>query len=53
MCRATHSWEGGYVAFGSDSKGGKITGKGVVTKGKMTFSDVFYVEQLKYNMLSV
>ena len=41
----------GYVAFGSDSKGGKITGKGMVTK--MTFSDVFDVEQLNYNLLSV
>ena len=47
------SCEGGYVAFGSDSKGGKITGKGMVSKGKMTFSDVYYVEQLKYNLLSV
>ena len=33
-------FDGLYVAFGSDSKGGKITGKGVVTKGKMSFYDV-------------
>ena len=42
-------FEGGYVAFGSGNKGGNITGKGLITKGMMTFSDVFYVEQLKYN----
>ena len=29
--------DGGYVAFGSNSKGWKITGKGKVSKGKMTF----------------
>ena len=45
--------DGGYVAFGGDSKGGRITGKGDVSKGKMIFSDVYYVEQLKYNLLSV
>ena len=45
--------DGGYVAFESDSKGGKITGKGQVSKGKITFEDVFYVEQLRYNLLSI
>ena len=29
------------LLFGSDNKGGKITGKGQVSKGKMTFEDVF------------
>ncbi|KAI3707586.1 hypothetical protein L6452_26212 [Arctium lappa] len=33
--------------------GGKISGKGNVSKGKMTFEDVYYVEQLRYNLLSV
>ncbi|KAI3728115.1 hypothetical protein L6452_16745 [Arctium lappa] len=45
--------DGGHVAFGSTPDGGKISGKGDVTKGKMTFEDVFYVEQLRYNLLSV
>ncbi|KAI3759689.1 hypothetical protein L6452_07690 [Arctium lappa] len=44
---------GGHVAFGDNLTGGKISGKGNVTKGKMTFEDVYYVDQLKYNMLSV
>ena len=47
------SFDGGYVAFGGDCKGGRISGKGQVSKGKMTFEDVFYVEQLRYNLLSV
>ncbi|KAI3734360.1 hypothetical protein L6452_13828 [Arctium lappa] len=44
---------GGHVAFGNNLTGGKISGKGNVTKGKMTFEDVYYVDQLKYNLLSV
>ncbi|KAI3702211.1 hypothetical protein L6452_27938 [Arctium lappa] len=44
---------GGHVAFGDNHAGGKISGKGNVTKGKMTFEDVYYVDQLKYNLLSV
>ncbi|KAI3719075.1 hypothetical protein L6452_19965 [Arctium lappa] len=46
-------FDGGHVAFGNTPDGGKISGKGDVTKGKMTFEDVFYVEQLRYNLLSV
>ncbi|KAI3769035.1 hypothetical protein L6452_00131 [Arctium lappa] len=44
---------GGHVAFGDNLTSGKISGKGNVTKGKMTFEDVYYVDQLKYNLLSV
>ncbi|KAJ9546433.1 hypothetical protein OSB04_018976 [Centaurea solstitialis] len=46
-------FEGGHVAFGGNPKGGKISGKGKVSKGKMTFDDVYFVEQLRYNLLSV
>ncbi|KAJ9544696.1 hypothetical protein OSB04_024403 [Centaurea solstitialis] len=46
-------FEGGDVAFGDNPTGGKISGKGKVSKGKMTFDDVYYVEQLRYNLLSV
>ncbi|KAI3701697.1 hypothetical protein L6452_26961 [Arctium lappa] len=45
--------DGGHVAFGNTPDGGKISGKRDVTKGKMIFEDVFYVEQLRYNLLSV
>ncbi|KAJ9553019.1 hypothetical protein OSB04_017064 [Centaurea solstitialis] len=46
-------FEGGHVAFGDNPTGGKISGKGKVSKGKMTFDDVYYVEQLRYNLLSI
>ncbi|RRC79823.1 hypothetical protein EH999_23420, partial [Escherichia coli] len=46
-------FEGGHVAFGDNPMGGKISGKGKVSKGQMTFDDVYFVEQLKYNLLSV
>ncbi|KAJ9556214.1 hypothetical protein OSB04_010828 [Centaurea solstitialis] len=46
-------FEGGHVAFEDNPNGGKISGKGKVSKGKMTFDDVYFVEQLKYNLLSV
>ncbi|KAJ9538067.1 hypothetical protein OSB04_030800 [Centaurea solstitialis] len=39
-------FEGGHVAFGDNPNGGKISGKGKVSKGKMTFDDVYFVEQL-------
>ncbi|KAJ9548908.1 hypothetical protein OSB04_021451 [Centaurea solstitialis] len=46
-------FQGGHVTFGDNPTGGKISGKGKVSKGKMTFDDVYYVEQLRYNLLSV
>ncbi|KAJ9557281.1 hypothetical protein OSB04_011895 [Centaurea solstitialis] len=46
-------FEGGHVAFGDNPKGGKVSRKGKISKGMMTFEDVYYVEQLKYNLLSV
>ncbi|KAJ9547235.1 hypothetical protein OSB04_019778 [Centaurea solstitialis] len=46
-------FEDGHVAFGDNPKGGKVSGKGKISKGMMTFEDVYYVEQLKYNLLSV
>ncbi|KAJ9539167.1 hypothetical protein OSB04_031900 [Centaurea solstitialis] len=46
-------FEGGHVAFGDNPKRGKISGKGKVSKGKMTFDDVYFMEQLRYNLLSV
>ncbi|KAJ9553579.1 hypothetical protein OSB04_017624 [Centaurea solstitialis] len=46
-------FEGRHVAFGDNPKGGKVSGKGKISKGMMTFEDVYYVEQLKYNLLSI
>nr|GEZ72859.1 ribonuclease H-like domain-containing protein [Tanacetum cinerariifolium] len=44
---------GGYVAFGDNSKGGKITGKGKIKTGKLDFDDVYFVTELKFNLFSV
>nr|GEW33662.1 ribonuclease H-like domain-containing protein [Tanacetum cinerariifolium] len=43
----------GYVAFGGNSKGGKITGKGKIRTGKLDFDDVYFVKELKFNLFSV
>nr|GEV89558.1 hypothetical protein [Tanacetum cinerariifolium] len=43
----------GYVAFGRNPKGGKITGKGKIRIGKLDFDDVYFVKELKFNLFSV
>nr|GEW05417.1 putative ribonuclease H-like domain-containing protein [Tanacetum cinerariifolium] len=45
--------DGGYVAFGGDPKGGKITSKGQISTGKLDFKDVYFVKELKFNLFSV
>nr|GEU68842.1 ribonuclease H-like domain-containing protein [Tanacetum cinerariifolium] len=44
---------GGYVAFGGNSKGGKISGKGKIRTGKLDFDDVYFVKELKFNIFSI
>nr|GEV34525.1 ribonuclease H-like domain-containing protein [Tanacetum cinerariifolium] len=44
---------GGYVAFGGNPKGGKITSKGKIRTGKLDFDDVYFVKELKFNLSSV
>nr|GFB98863.1 ribonuclease H-like domain-containing protein [Tanacetum cinerariifolium] len=44
---------GGYVAFGGNPKGGKITGKGKIKTGKLDFDDVYFVKELNFNLFSV
>nr|GEW32699.1 putative ribonuclease H-like domain-containing protein [Tanacetum cinerariifolium] len=44
---------GGFVAFGSNPKGGKISRKGKITTGKLDFDDVYFVKELKFNLFSV
>nr|GEZ41470.1 putative ribonuclease H-like domain-containing protein [Tanacetum cinerariifolium] len=44
---------GGYVAFGGNPEGGKITGKGKIKTGKLDFDDVYFVKELKFNLFSV
>nr|GEZ50300.1 putative ribonuclease H-like domain-containing protein [Tanacetum cinerariifolium] len=44
---------GGYVSFGGNPKGGKISGKGKIRTGKLDFDDVYFVKELKFNLFSV
>nr|GEW83609.1 putative ribonuclease H-like domain-containing protein [Tanacetum cinerariifolium] len=46
-------FNGGYVAFGGNPKGGKISGKGKIKTGKLDFDDVYFVKELKFNLFSV
>ncbi|GKD69081.1 putative ribonuclease H-like domain-containing protein, partial [Tanacetum coccineum] len=46
-------YDGGFVAFAGSSKGGRITGKGKIKTGKLDFEDVYFVKELKFNLLSV
>ncbi|GJW33088.1 retrovirus-related pol polyprotein from transposon TNT 1-94 [Tanacetum coccineum] len=45
--------DGGFVAFGDNSKGGKITRKGKIRIGKLDFKDVYFVKEQKFNLCSV
>nr|GEZ29096.1 putative ribonuclease H-like domain-containing protein [Tanacetum cinerariifolium] len=44
---------GGYVAFGRNPKGGKITRKVKTRTGKLDFDVVYFVKELKFNLFSV
>nr|GFA52296.1 ribonuclease H-like domain-containing protein [Tanacetum cinerariifolium] len=44
---------GGYVAFGGNPKGGKITSKGKIETRKLDFDDVYFIKELKFNLFSV
>ncbi|GKD17934.1 putative ribonuclease H-like domain-containing protein [Tanacetum coccineum] len=46
-------YNGGYVAFGSDPKRGKITGKGKIKTANLDFDDVYFVDELKFNLFSI
>ncbi|GJW01772.1 ribonuclease H-like domain-containing protein [Tanacetum coccineum] len=43
----------GFVAFGGNSRGGKITKNGKIRTGKLDFEDVYFVKELKFNLFSV
>nr|GEX94546.1 ribonuclease H-like domain-containing protein [Tanacetum cinerariifolium] len=45
--------DGGYVAFGGNPKGGKITGEGKIKTGKLDFKNVYFVREFKFNLFSV
>ena len=47
------AFDGGYVAFGNDPKGGKILGRGTIRTGNLDFEKFYLVQGLKYNLFSV
>ncbi|GJS56899.1 putative ribonuclease H-like domain-containing protein [Tanacetum coccineum] len=44
-------YNGGFVAFRSDPKGGKITGKGKIRTANLDFDDVYFVDELNFKLL--
>nr|GFB85102.1 hypothetical protein [Tanacetum cinerariifolium] len=46
-------FNGGYVAFRGNPKGGKISGKCKIKIGKLDFDDVYFVKELKFNLFGV
>ncbi|GJS27168.1 putative ribonuclease H-like domain-containing protein [Tanacetum coccineum] len=46
-------FDGGYVAFGGGAYGGRITGKGTLKTDNLDFEDVYFVNELKFNLFSV
>ncbi|GKB96507.1 putative ribonuclease H-like domain-containing protein [Tanacetum coccineum] len=45
--------DGGYVAFGGNPKGEKITGKGTIKTSNLDFENVYFLRELKFNLFSV
>nr|GEW24946.1 ribonuclease H-like domain-containing protein [Tanacetum cinerariifolium] len=45
--------DGGYVAFGGNPKGRKITGKGTIKTDELDFENMYFVKELKFNLFSV
>ncbi|GJR54735.1 putative ribonuclease H-like domain-containing protein [Tanacetum coccineum] len=43
----------GYVAFGGGAYGGRITGKGKLKTDNLDFEDVYFVNELNFNLFSV
>ncbi|GJV65139.1 ribonuclease H-like domain-containing protein [Tanacetum coccineum] len=46
-------FNGGYVAFGGGAYGGRITGKGTLKTDNLDFEDVYFVNELNFNLFSV
>ncbi|GKA27631.1 hypothetical protein Tco_0713799 [Tanacetum coccineum] len=45
--------DGGYVAFGGNSKGGKITGRGKIKTGNLEFENVYFLTDESHVLLKV
>ncbi|GJS07934.1 putative ribonuclease H-like domain-containing protein [Tanacetum coccineum] len=44
-------YNGGFMAFGSNPKRGKITGKGKIRTANLDFDDVYFVDELNFKLL--
>ncbi|GJU20545.1 hypothetical protein Tco_1153887 [Tanacetum coccineum] len=54
LSKTEHSTiDGGYVAFGWDPKGGKITGTSTIKTVNLDFENVYFVRELKFNLFSI
>ncbi|GKA16422.1 putative ribonuclease H-like domain-containing protein [Tanacetum coccineum] len=46
-------FDGGYVTFGEGAHGGRISSKGTLKTNSLDFEDVYFVNELKFNLFSV
>ncbi|GKC85759.1 hypothetical protein Tco_1141476 [Tanacetum coccineum] len=46
-------FDGGYVTFWGGAHGGRISGKGTLKTDSLDFEDVYFVNELKFNLFSV
>ncbi|GKA83679.1 hypothetical protein Tco_0805274 [Tanacetum coccineum] len=46
-------FDGGYVTFRGGAHGGRISGKGTLKTDSLDFKDVYFVNELKFNLFSV
>ncbi|GKA09043.1 ribonuclease H-like domain-containing protein, partial [Tanacetum coccineum] len=46
-------FDGGYVTFGGGAHGGRISGKGTLKTDSLDFDNVYFVNELKFNLFSV
>ncbi|GJU87573.1 ribonuclease H-like domain-containing protein [Tanacetum coccineum] len=46
-------FDGGYVAFRGGAYGGRITGKGTLKTDNLDFKDVYFINELKFNLFRV
>ncbi|GJU67500.1 putative ribonuclease H-like domain-containing protein [Tanacetum coccineum] len=46
-------FDGDYVTFRGGAHGGRISGKGTLKTGSLDFKDIYFVNELKFNLFSV
>nr|GEU29504.1 hypothetical protein [Tanacetum cinerariifolium] len=51
--KRSNEFDGGYVTFGGGAHGGRISGKGILKTDIFDFENVYFVNELKFNLFSV